>query len=122
MDRSDKAKSAVEKYFRELMPERLRRLKNMATHDLWYGPGANGDDEEWPGYVEAVTELERWWGEHGGEVWVDMDCEMVFDTEPKPVDEETGEEIFLESVYLFERRDAARAVFGRLISDGGMNV
>lgn len=125
MNMDDKAKEILAKHVNELMDERLRKLKNMATYDLWYGPVSAEDAAgegvaDWPGYVAAVRLLEEFWEKQGGEKWVDVDAEFVSDSEPPQFDED-GNECFLEHTYHFSNREAAVAVFGRLVTDGGLN-
>lgn len=113
---------AVRNYFREKMPERIKRLKNVATHDLWHGPMAAGTiDEyfEWPGWSSAIDELKTWCDATLCDVWVDIQCDGVMESEPQgrwvdrddPDNEESWEEPCWEDIVHLDISDVKRLLF-----------
>lgn len=119
--RGKPAKVAVTKYFTDKMPKPLRKLMAAALDDLYQGPNVGTGFS----YTKAIKELSSWWGDEGSEVWYDGESGEVLDSEPQGYeDEETGEYVEPEmSDYThFSRRDAAQAVFGALVTDGGMSI
>ena len=121
---SQKANDAVGQHFLALMPEDIKALKGAAMFDLYHGPSGN-EYPEGHDYSSAVRALEEWWQGVGGDVYYDSQSGQVVDSLPQgEEDPETGEweEPWLEDYYELNRRDAARAVFGALVTDGGMNA
>lgn len=110
MSLNSAASELVKDHFDKKMDARTRQLREDATFDLWHGP--TGASEDYPGYLTALRDLEDWAHKNMSGVWVDMDAGEVLESEP-----DRG----LDHVLEFSYMDAARAVFGRLIIDGGMD-
>ena len=80
------------------MPERIRRLANIATMDLYFGPysAENLDDDEerelYKSFHYALDEIKAWSNDLPGTLYVDLDCESASDSEPEGyTDDDTGE-------------------------------
>lgn len=128
---------AIADFFKAKMTPRQRKLLSAAIADLWDGPFDSAYmldvyKVRWPGYVKAINELEKFWRDRGSDVWYDIQSGFVVDTEPEWADymgEESYEEAveegrpveWMENWQEWPSHDAAMAVFGRLISDGGMS-
>lgn len=98
-------------------PRRIAWLASTATFDLHFGPYEQGDDidgEIFPGFVNALDEIEDWLDDNvPSEVWWDRDSGEIFEREPEGYEDE-GEwiEPFWESIYHID--DTRRAMFGKL--------
>ncbi|MCI0561562.1 MAG: hypothetical protein MN733_23995 [Nitrososphaera sp.] len=107
----DKGKEAIGQHFIDMMPPDIRRLKNLANCDLYYGPISEPDDGgPWPGFVSATTQLTDWATENLSEVWYDIQFGEVLLSEPEGY---YGEEAIDDSYDYFDYRDVKRAVFGK---------
>lgn len=102
------------------IPDNIKFYIRAANYDLHDGPrGVREDDEhEWVGFTNACNIIRNWFRDNdiGNQLWVDMDCESVYDKEPEPtIDEETGSYIEPNwaDIYLFEDKDIKRVVFGK---------
>lgn len=89
----------------------LQRLINIATFDLLFGPYTEADFEEggdlegYPGYAEATTKIGTFLDAFPHrEVWIDLDCEAVFLSEP------TGQWTPLEDLDLTEEEAEDRGL------------
>jgi hypothetical protein len=116
----------VKKHFLDQMDKETDALRSMAIWDLLYGPFSaqyfteTGHEVEYPGYSKALERLEEWADLHVVEVWVDEDG-FVVDTEPQ-AEEVDGELVEPYGYTHFDRKSVKRAVFERLVSDGGMSI
>lgn len=108
------ARAAIDKHFTDAMDEETKTLLSHCTTDLHYGPDAV--EEGYLGYTASLKKLEEWSQENICEVWyLPDDC--LCESEPLTEDGETYEDAIH-----YERHEVARIVFGKLISDGGMNA
>jgi hypothetical protein len=127
--------SEIQSFFFNRMSVRYKKLFEAAVYDLWHGPLSRRDALDrfrvrWPGYPKAIDMLSEWWHENGSDVWYDTQSGYVSDQEPEWAheveDPDTGEIAWdgddPEDWVYYDRNKAGRAVFGRLISDGGMSL
>lgn len=77
MNLSKSGQKAVDKYFRELMPDTIEELVALATEDLYNGPVVDNDD--YPGFSKAVAVIASWWADEGGTVYLDTQTDTVLD-------------------------------------------
>ena len=116
---SDRAEAAVRKHFMEQMPAAVKHQLSGALMDLYEGPlsksraraeGIRG----WKGFSHAVSVLSDWWDGVGEKVWYDQNADYIETSEPEGFEDEDGEwvEPMWEDYFVFDRRDAAREVFG----------
>ena len=114
------AEKAVKKFFLEKMDDEHTKLRNCALYDLHFGPmgkqyyADSADFPNWPGYTEAIAKLEEWASTNLSPVWVDAQTMEVLTAEP--------EEDYGDSIYAFDRAGVAKAVFWKLVTDGGMSA
>lgn len=100
------------------LPENVRRCANVATHDLYYGPIDDCEEDGWiyPGFVEACRIISKEVGDIG-EVWYDGDTGEVMDTEPDSqwFDEEDQQwyDNYMGEIYHYERQDVLRLIFDK---------
>lgn len=116
-NRQDEYEKTVKTYYIEKMSERERACAWFANFDLYFGPNTQADDGENSDltFEKAVDELCKWWRNQPHDVWLDMDCDHVSESEPEGwTDEETGEwqEPALECWRHFDERAVKRALFG----------
>jgi hypothetical protein len=116
---------AVRDHFKKQMSKRIQKLISAALADLYGGPCSYRDVRDifhvrWSGYQNAISELEDWWASNGGEVWYDTQSGFVVETEPLWAGESDDGDGWPEDWVFVRSRDAARLVFGALITDGGM--
>jgi hypothetical protein len=118
MNTRKKVAELVRGYVRANMPEDLRRLSRLARFDVEGWLYAEQDDCEapYPGFETAIDTVKAWLRDNvASELWVDLDCEMVFDRAPEGYyDGDEWIEPRTEDVYQVERRDIMRAAFGEL--------
>ncbi len=76
MNLSKSGQKAVDKYFRELMPDTVEELVALATEDLYNGPVV---DDDYPGFQKAVAVIASWWADEGGTVYLDTQTDTVLD-------------------------------------------
>ena len=123
-----KTEKILAAHYEALMPDEITRLITLASYDLYFGPlvGCNvcGVDSthdctcavRWQGFSDAIGKLRAWAEEHlPSEVWVDMDCGSVSESEPQG-EEIDGEwqEPFTENTVYFDCKGIKQAVFGKL--------
>lgn len=118
-NRQKKYDSTVKAFFTERMNEREHACVLLATLDLYIGPTSLDEDSPHKDltFEKACNELCAWWQDQPHEVWLDMDCDHVSESEPEGwTDEETGEwqEQAWESWMHFDARSIKREVFGVL--------
>jgi hypothetical protein len=117
-NRQDEYEKTVKAYYTEKMSERERACAWFANLDLYFGPNSRPDEGDINAdltFSKAVDELCAWWRDQPREVWLDMDCDHVSESEPEGwTDEETGE--FIEPAWEcwmhFDTRAVKRALFG----------
>jgi hypothetical protein len=96
----------------------VKRLAAYASADLHFGPVHNGLDPDapFPGFESATGTIGTWMRDNmPRELWVDLDCDMVWDREPEGYYE--GDEWIspdTEHVYSVDYKEIKRAVFGDL--------
>lgn len=114
----NKIKSIVAGHFRKDMPENVQRLAAYAYADLHFGPAHNGLDPDapFPGFEQACATVGVWVKENVPSVaWVDLDCGMVFDSEPQGYyDGDEWIEPFMQDTYHIERKQILAYIFGDL--------
>jgi hypothetical protein len=115
------------------MDVKTRRWVEAATHDVHEGlMGAEAYDRyelEDYSYERALRRIETWCSDSIEEVWVDVQTETVLEDAPKDevyVDDETGESHIMcvdwnDYIY-YDRHAVGLALFGALVTDGGLNV
>lgn len=120
-----KIRKLVSEHFQKDMPERIRRLANIATMDLYFGPYPPDYEFEgefnWPGFENAVDEIKTWIEKNiPSDLWVDIDCECIMTKEPEGYFEtnEDGTEEYIEpflefTYHLDSFREVASYVFNR---------
>ena len=119
-DRVQRARALIKEHVRKDMPEEIKRLARGAYADLHFGPVHNDipdeEAERFPGFETATTSVAAWLRDHmSSEVWVDLDCEMVWDKELEGYYD--GDEWIApdtEHVYHFDRLAILGAAFGDL--------
>jgi hypothetical protein len=124
----DKARAAIRQHYIDLMDEKTKKLRQCALFDVNYGPmGAEyyceaEGVEDWPGYVKAIDQLREWASENIQTTWFDVQAEFVQTDEPKGFEDEDGEwvEPAWEDYVKLDESDIRRAVFGDLVTSGGM--
>jgi hypothetical protein len=116
-NRQDEYEKKVKAYFTERMTEREHACVLLAMLDLYIGPTSLDEDSPHKDltFSKAVDELCAWWRDQPREVWLDMDCDHVSESEPEGwTDEETGE--FIEPAWEcwmhFDTCAVKRALFG----------
>lgn len=114
------AQKILAKYLEDKLPERVRRLITCANFDLYFGPyGVYEPDNDgfvYPGFVTASKEISEAISDLPSEVWVDVDCEQIYESEPQGYeDDETGEYIepYLENTWYFNHGAIKRALLGK---------
>ncbi len=85
----------------EKMPVDMKKLFNQTYYDVMFGPSG---EEDYPGFITATKKLSEF---EINEVWVDMQFEIVSESEP--------EELY--DVYHFDYSDVKRIVFGELANN-----
>lgn len=100
----------IEKILRQHfdVPEDVQRLANLATSDLLWGPIGLDDDwerENYQSFKSACKRIGEYIDTLPSQIWVDVDCEVVMDSEPQG-EEVEGEwiEPYWESIYLVNGR------------------
>lgn len=123
MAKRQKVEELVSDHFHGKMPKRVKKALGAALANLYHGPVAGE-----MGYSKATKILEDWWSDNGSEVWVDTQADFVSEDRPVFVDEVSEDDPDYEYAQWPEdwmelsRRDAARVVFGALVTDGGLRV
>lgn len=104
MSEQGKADAFVRTRVREKLSPRVRKLIAQANFDLYHGPSARS--KSYPGFTAAC---ERLGGilDMVGELWVDPHLEWLSRKEPR-------RPAVFDTLYKYERRDVARAVFGEV--------
>lgn len=113
-------------YMREHMPERIKLLRRLAMWDLYNGTveGQEGC-EEYPGYLKAIDELREYiLRDMPSTLYIDED-NFVSDEEPKggsytDEDHVTTFDYDAPEFQVVERAAITRAVFGVLVTHGGL--
>lgn len=100
---------AIADHFDERMPERIKKLRNIALNDLYYGPVY--EDSEWPGYSSATNEIHEWCMENIHDVYVSLRSGTV---EESPPEDDTEEYCHVSAA------NVKKVVFGDLVSSGGL--
>jgi hypothetical protein len=114
-------KAIALKYF-DTLPERIRRLINTATFDLYYGPideNPDGDDFRYPGFSLAVDEIVKHLDLPSVLYW-EGDCEELLESCPEGyTEEETGEyvEPYLENTFELDAKTIKQAVLGKELAN-----
>ncbi|MCI0560917.1 MAG: hypothetical protein MN733_20725 [Nitrososphaera sp.] len=122
MSQIDTATTAVDQHFTNMMTPDILQLTNLANYDLYHGPLGPDDDQPWPGFAKATTQLSDWAEDNLCEVWYDTQSGEVLLSEPEGhYDEdcvdEAGEHQWVEPLwddyYHFDYSEVKRAVFGK---------
>ena len=116
-----KIRKLVSEHFEKDIPERIRRLSNIASYDLYFGPFPPDKefegDFDWPGFEKAIDEIKPWIESNiPSDLWVDIDCDYIMEKEPDGyLDDETGEYIepFLEYYHLDSFKEIASYIFNK---------
>ena len=122
-----KIEKAVREHCANEFRKRQKDLLSMALWDLSFGPfsAVDYDDEDpdrgtqWPGYVEAISELNG--VELPGQLWFDADAEQILESAPEGWEDEDGEWFepgLDEGFYELDAAYIRRAVFGALVGNG----
>lgn len=106
------------------MPERVARLARMANLDLYFGPlGDEQMDDQWErdnykGFSEALEEVSAWVEANVKDLWVDIGCECVMDSEPEAYQDDDGEWVkpYLEETWHVTAKESLKYLFGRELS------
>jgi hypothetical protein len=120
---SKPAIKAIRDYYLEAMSKPLQESLGKALSELYSGPGSAGDDEDGWTYSKALRDLGRWWDSVGTTLYYDTQSGLV--EESLPTAYQDGDEMvepMLEDYMEFSERDGAKAIFGALITDGGMRL
>jgi hypothetical protein len=119
MKMSNKVKTLICAYVRKEMPTEISRLASIARMDLLIGPYAATKDFEdgkpWPGFSIACDVISDWVNGIPDTLWVDLDCEMVSNSEPEGFyDGHEWIEPCTENVWCVERKQILGYVFKEL--------
>ena len=110
-----KIEQAIRAHYLPLRDERIVKLQNLASSDLYFGPiEAEAEAEDnWPGFSKACDEIRAWSEEHlDSQVWYDSQAEVIETSEPQ-VEDDSDWEFYV----LVERDEIKKAVFGRELAD-----
>lgn len=93
----------------EHLTERIRKLINFASYDLYYGPSVERDENfPYPGFSKACKEIAQALDDADlSELYVDTMVEEVYDTEPQV------DEFGMELIYKIERHEVIEALVGK---------
>jgi hypothetical protein len=118
-----KVTEAIRSYYEDQMSEPLKKTLSRALFDLYEGPGIPDEEDDGWTYEKALRELSRWWQSVGQTLYFDTQSEMVETELPKGFqDGDEWVEPMLEDYIEVSERDGAKAIFGALVTDGGMRL
>lgn len=113
----------VREYVQGIMDVDTLSLVSETLGDLYFGP--NPPDGTWPGYAAAKRQIEAWAMENlPSTLYVDSFADCASESEPEGWTDCDGTPIEAdwEGVLVYERSEIARVVFGKLVTDGGLQV
>lgn len=112
------ARRAVQAHFVAKMGKEVSDALAAAMWDLHHGPSGGSDMS----YAECLRVLRAWADDELADVYYDVQCGVVLDSEPQPWEDEDGVAIEpdMADFMMFDTSECRRLLFSTLISDGGM--